>query len=80
MSWLRIFEGTCSVCGDLPILPRQRGQDSAARGDAHPASATNDTWQVRVVANKFAALSPDIKPTRVIHRSRRSMGGSAFRM
>ena len=30
---------------------------------------------VRVVANKFAALSPDIKPTRVIHRSRRSMGG-----
>ena len=38
-------------------------------------SPTNETWQVRVVANKFAALSPDIKPTRVIHRSRRSMGG-----
>jgi UDPglucose--hexose-1-phosphate uridylyltransferase len=38
-------------------------------------SPTNETWQVRVVANKFAALSPDIKPPRVIHRSRRSMGG-----
>jgi UDPglucose--hexose-1-phosphate uridylyltransferase len=33
------------------------------------------TWQVRVVANKFAAFSPDIKPTRIIHRSRRSRGG-----
>jgi len=32
-------------------------------------------WQVRVVANKFAALSPDAPPTRVIHRSFRTMGG-----
>jgi len=38
-------------------------------------STTNGTRQVRVVANKFAALSPELKPTRVIHRSRRSMGG-----
>jgi UDPglucose--hexose-1-phosphate uridylyltransferase len=30
--------------------------------------------QVRVVANKFAALSLDIQPTRTVHRSRRSMG------
>ncbi len=30
---------------------------------------------MRVIGNKFAALSPDIKPTRVIHRSRRSIGG-----
>jgi len=35
-------------------------------------SGANGTWQVRVIANKFAALSPDIKPTRVIHRSRRN--------
>jgi UDPglucose--hexose-1-phosphate uridylyltransferase len=32
-------------------------------------------WQVRVVANKFAALSPEVQPIRTIHRSRRSMGG-----
>src|SRR5438552_272355 len=38
-------------------------------------ATNNGTWQVRVIGNKFAALSPDIKPTRVIHRSRRSMGG-----
>ena len=38
-------------------------------------SEGNGAWQVRVIGNKFAALSPDIKPTRVIHRSRRSMGG-----
>jgi UDPglucose--hexose-1-phosphate uridylyltransferase len=35
--------------------------------------------QVRVVANKFAALSPDIQPTRTIHRSRSSMGGFGVR-
>jgi UDPglucose--hexose-1-phosphate uridylyltransferase len=35
--------------------------------------------QVRVVANKFAALSPDIQPTRTIHCSRRSMGGFGVR-
>src|SRR2546428_14187998 len=35
----------------------------------------NGARQVRGIGNKFAALSPDIKPTRVIHRSRRSMGG-----
>jgi UDPglucose--hexose-1-phosphate uridylyltransferase len=35
----------------------------------------NGAWQVRVVANKFAALSPDAQPTRTIHRTRRSMGG-----
>lgn len=35
----------------------------------------DSAWQVRVVANKFAALSPDAQPTRTIHRSRRTMGG-----
>lgn len=39
-----------------------------------PAQATGP-WQVRVVANKFAALSPEAQPTRNIHRTRRSMGG-----
>jgi len=32
-------------------------------------------WQVRVVANKFAALARDAQPVRTIHRSRRSIGG-----
>ncbi len=32
-------------------------------------------WQVRVVANKFAALARDAEPVRTIHRSRRSIGG-----
>jgi UDPglucose--hexose-1-phosphate uridylyltransferase len=35
----------------------------------------HDPWQVRVVPNKFAALSPDVQPVRTIHRSRRTMGG-----
>jgi UDPglucose--hexose-1-phosphate uridylyltransferase len=32
-------------------------------------------WKVRVVPNKFAALSPDAKPERIIRRTMRSMGG-----
>ena len=34
-----------------------------------------DGWKARVVANKFAALSPELKPERTIHRSLRSMRG-----
>lgn len=34
-----------------------------------------DGWKARVIPNKFAALSPDCKPERTIHRSRRSLGG-----
>jgi len=34
-----------------------------------------DKWKARVVPNKFAALSPEVKPERIIHRSRRRMGG-----
>ena len=34
-----------------------------------------NSWKARVVPNKFAVLSPDVKPERIIHRSRRRMGG-----
>jgi len=39
------------------------------------SSGANSDWQVRVVPNKFAALSPEAQPTRHIQRSRRTMGG-----
>jgi len=35
----------------------------------------NGPWQVRVVANKFAALAREIQPVRTAHRSRRSIAG-----
>ncbi len=35
----------------------------------------NGPWQVRVVPNKFAALSLEIQPIRTVHRSRRSIEG-----
>jgi UDPglucose--hexose-1-phosphate uridylyltransferase len=35
----------------------------------------NDNWRVRVVPNKFAALSREGQPTRTIERSRRTMNG-----
>ena len=37
--------------------------------------AHDGAWQVRIVANKFAALSRDAQPVRTIHRSRRAVGG-----
>lgn len=39
-----------------------------------PTSA-NGSWQVRVVPNRFSALARDVEPTRIIHRSRRSING-----
>lgn len=35
-------------------------------------------WKARIVPNKFAALSPESKPERTIHRSMRAMGGFGF--
>lgn len=37
--------------------------------------ADGNGWKARVIPNKFAALSPEAKPERMIHRSMRSMGG-----
>ncbi len=34
-----------------------------------------DSWKARVVPNKFAALSPDCRPDRTIHRTLRSLAG-----
>ncbi|MBI1739819.1 MAG: galactose-1-phosphate uridylyltransferase [Acidobacteriales bacterium] len=39
-----------------------------------PAS-TAVPWHVRVVPNKFAALSREVEPTRTVHRSRRTVNG-----
>src|SRR6266568_2880151 len=39
-----------------------------------PASKSSP-WQVRLVANRFAALARDLEPTRTIHRSRRTING-----
>jgi UDPglucose--hexose-1-phosphate uridylyltransferase len=38
-------------------------------------AGTGNGWQVRVVPNKFAALSRDVTPQRTIHRSRRIING-----
>lgn len=38
-------------------------------------SSTDVPWHVRVVPNKFAALSREAQPTRTMHRSRRMVNG-----
>jgi UDPglucose--hexose-1-phosphate uridylyltransferase len=39
---------------------------------------SSDPWAVRVIPNKFAALSSDVQPTRSVQRSRRRVEGFGF--
>ena len=41
-------------------------------------AAADAAWHVRVVPNKFSALSRDVQPTRTVHRSRRTVNGFGF--
>jgi UDPglucose--hexose-1-phosphate uridylyltransferase len=62
------FVPTCPFCpGNEHITPPEVMRV--------PAGAPDGQWQVRVVPNKFAALSRDVQPTRTIERSRRRING-----
>jgi UDPglucose--hexose-1-phosphate uridylyltransferase len=60
----------------VPSCPFCPGNENKTPPEVMRVPPTSDgDWQVRVVANKFAALSPDAKAERTIRRSRRTMGG-----
>lgn len=40
-----------------------------------PLGAADGQWNVRLIPNKFAALSRDVEPTRTVQRSHRSISG-----
>src|SRR5215471_7202038 len=67
---LSAFVPTCPFCpGNEGQTPPEILRIPAA-GDA--------PWHVRVVPNKFSALSRDVQPNRTIHRSRRTVNGFGF--
>jgi UDPglucose--hexose-1-phosphate uridylyltransferase len=60
------FVATCAFCP---------GNEDKTPPEVLRIPGEDGSWNVRVVANKFAALSPDVQPIRTIHRSRRTIGG-----
>jgi UDPglucose--hexose-1-phosphate uridylyltransferase len=61
------FVETCPFCP---------GNESKTPPEELRIPANGDgPWQVRIVHNKFAALSREAEPTRTIHRSRRTIEG-----
>ena len=64
---LATFVPTCPFCpGNENLTPPEV---------LRVPSSTAAPWHVRVVPNKFAALSRDVEPTRTVHRSRRTVNG-----
>ena len=60
------FVETCPFCP---------GNESKTPPEVLRVPSGNGSWQVRVVPNRFAALARELEPTRVIHRSRRTING-----
>ena len=60
------FVATCPFCP---------GNESQTPPEVLRVGHGNGSWQVRVVPNRFAALTREIEPTRTIHRSRRTING-----
>ena len=56
-----------------PKCPFCPGNESITPPEVMRIPADGGAWNVRVVPNKFAALSRDAQPKRVIHRQRRSI-------
>jgi len=60
------FVPTCVFCP---------GNESKTPPEVLRLAAEDGSWKVRVVGNKFAALSSEVQPVRTIRRSRRTIGG-----
>jgi len=64
-----------TVPAQVESCPFCPGNEGKTPPEVMRVPAADGPWQVRVVPNKFAALDKDAQPTRIIQRSRRSIGG-----
>jgi UDPglucose--hexose-1-phosphate uridylyltransferase len=64
-----------TVADFLETCPFCPGNESKTPPEILRIPADGDSWQVRVVPNKFAALARDAQPVRTVHRTRRSIQG-----
>src|SRR5579863_1558779 len=58
-----------------PFCP---GNESKTPAEVMRSPANGQPWQVRVIPNKFAALSSDVQPTRSLQHLRRRIDGFGF--
>jgi UDPglucose--hexose-1-phosphate uridylyltransferase len=63
------FVETCPFCP---------GNESKTPAEVLRAPAADGTWAVRVIPNKFAALSSEVQPTRSLQHLRRRIDGFGF--
>jgi len=59
----------------VPSCPFCPGNENLTPPEIMRVADGGNSWRVRVVPNRFAALSRDVEPTRTIHRSRRVING-----
>ena len=71
----RVVQSIPAFVESCPFCPGQRKQD-AAGGVA--VSGERHAWDVRVIPNKFAALSSEVQPTRSLQHLRRRIDGFGF--
>ena len=61
-----------------PSCPFCPGNEQMAPGEIMRMNGADGSWIVKVVPNKFAALSPQGEPTRKVERSKRTINGVGF--
>lgn len=65
-----------ALASQVPTCPFCPGNENLTPPEVLRIPASRDVpWHVRVVPNKFSALSRDTQPTRTVHRSRRAVQG-----
>ena len=75
-SWFSTVIVRSSVAAFVRTCPFCTGNEGLTPPEVLRVPTSPDTpWHVRVVPNKFAALSRDVQPTRTVHRSRRTVNG-----
>ncbi len=60
---------------DCPFCP---GNESKTPQEVLRYPASGERWEVRVIPNKFAALSSEVQPTRSLQHLRRRIAGFGF--
>jgi UDPglucose--hexose-1-phosphate uridylyltransferase len=75
MAIRRAIERVPAFVETCPFCP---GNESETPAEVMRSPANSATWMVRVIPNKFAALSSDVQPTRNLQHLRRRIDGFGF--
>ena len=71
----RVVDPIPAFIESCPFCP---GNESKTPPEVMRAPASGEPWAVRVIPNKFAALSSEVQPTRSLQHLRRRIEGFGF--